>query len=213
MKTDDLINMLASGPDVSAAKLPIRKFALLIAIGMLVSIIIMVTTLGLRPNMTELAMLPQFWIKMAFVIALAGTGWMTVVRLARPGTRTKILLALIATPIVLIWIAAVASLMNAAPQERASLFWGDTWHYCSWLIAILSLPIFAAVLKIMRDLAPTRLRLAGAGAGFAAGAAATLIYSFHCPEIEAPFLGFWYLIGMLIPTGIGALIGPRVLRW
>lgn len=213
MKTDDLINMLASGPDVSAAKLPIRQFALLIAIGMLVSIIIMVTTLGLRPNMTELAMLPQFWIKMAFVIALAGTGWMTVVRLARPGTRTKILLALIATPIVLIWIAAVASLMNAAPQERASLFWGDTWHYCSWLIAILSLPIFAAVLKIMRDLAPTRLRLAGAGAGFAAGAAATLIYSFHCPEIEAPFIGFWYLIGMLIPTGIGALIGPRVLRW
>ncbi|HCN91143.1 MAG TPA: anti-sigma F factor, partial [Oxalobacteraceae bacterium] len=27
------------------------------------------------------------------------------------------------------------------------------------------------------------------------------------------FIGFWYLLGILIPAGIGALIGPRVLRW
>lgn len=213
MKTDDLINMLASGPDVAAPKLPLRRFAMLISVGVLASIVIMMTTLGLRPNMAELAMLPAFWIKMAFVIALAGTGWITVTRLGTPGVRTKLLPALIAAPIVLIWLAAAASLMNATPDERATLFWGDTWHYCSWLIAILSLPIFAAVLKVMRELAPTRLRLAGAGAGFAAGAAATLVYSFHCPEIDAPFIGFWYLIGVLIPTGIGALIGPRVLRW
>lgn len=213
MKTDDLINMLASGPDVAAPRMPVRRFATLISLGLLASIAIMMTTLGLRPNMAELAMLPAFWIKMVFVIALAATGWITVSRLASPGVRTAMLPALIAAPIGLIWLAAAASLMNAAPDERATLFWGDTWHYCSWLIAILSLPIFAAVLKVMRDLAPTRLRLAGAGAGFAAGAAATLIYSFHCPEIEAPFIGFWYLIGILIPTVLGALIGPRALRW
>ena len=213
MKTDDLINMLASGPDVAAPKIPVRRFALLIALGVLASIAIMMMTLGLRPNMLELAMLPAFWIKMAFVVALAGTGWITVTRLSTPGLRIVMLPVLIAAPIVLIWLAAAATLMNATPDERATLFWGDTWHYCSWLIAILSLPIFVAVLKVMRELAPTRLRVAGAGAGFAAGAAATLVYSFHCPEIEAPFIGFWYLIGILIPTSIGALIGPRVLRW
>jgi hypothetical protein len=31
--------------------------------------------------------------------------------------------------------------------------------------------------------------------------------------MEAPFLAFWYLLGMLIPTAVGALIGPHVLRW
>jgi hypothetical protein len=31
--------------------------------------------------------------------------------------------------------------------------------------------------------------------------------------MAAPFLGVWYLIGMLIPTGVGAALGPRVLRW
>jgi hypothetical protein len=108
---------------------------------------------------------------------------------------------------------AAVSLMHAAPDERAQLFWGQTWRYCPFLIALLSLPFLAAILKVMRSLAPVRLRQAGAGAGFAAGAAATLVYSLHCPEIAAPFIGFWYLIGILIPTGIGALIGPRILRW
>ena len=158
-------------------------------------------------------MLPAFWIKMAFVVALAVCGWLAVTQLATPGARTKQLPLLIASPILLIWLLAAASMLNATPEQRADLFWGDTWHYCSWLIAILSLPIFIAILRVMRQMAPTRLRLAGAGAGFAAGAAATLIYSFHCPEIAAPFIGFWYVVGILIPSILGALIGPRILRW
>jgi hypothetical protein len=213
MKTDDLINMLASGPDVAAPKVPLQKFAMVVSSGVLLSVILMLTVLGLRPNMSELAMLPAFWIKMAFVVALAVCGWLAVTQLATPGARTKQLPLLIASPILLIWLLAAASMLNATPEQRADLFWGDTWHYCSWLIAILSLPIFIAILRVMRQMAPTRLRLAGAGAGFAAGAAATLIYSFHCPEIAAPFIGFWYVVGILIPSILGALIGPRILRW
>jgi hypothetical protein len=38
-------------------------------------------------------------------------------------------------------------------------------------------------------------------------------YSFHCPELAAPFLGTWYVIGILIPAAAGALLGPRLLRW
>lgn len=213
MKTDDLINMLASGPDVAAPKMPLQKFTVSVASGVMLSILLMLAVLGLRPNMGELAMLPAFWIKMAFVVALAVTGWLAVTHLATPGARTRQLPLLIAAPILLIWLLAAASMLGAAPEQRAYLFWGDTWHYCSWLIAILSVPIFIAILRVMRQMAPTRLRLAGAGAGFAAGAAATVIYSFHCPEIAAPFIGFWYVVGILIPTAIGTLIGPRILRW
>jgi hypothetical protein len=31
--------------------------------------------------------------------------------------------------------------------------------------------------------------------------------------MAAPFIGFWYLLGMLIPAAAGALLGPRLLRW
>jgi hypothetical protein len=31
--------------------------------------------------------------------------------------------------------------------------------------------------------------------------------------MAAPFIGTWYLLGMLIPAAAGAMIGPRLLRW
>jgi pimeloyl-ACP methyl ester carboxylesterase len=55
--------------------------------------------------------------------------------------------------------------------------------------------------------------IAGAAAGFAAGAAGALVYTLHCPEMTAPFLGIWYVLGMLIPTAVGAELGPSLLRW
>lgn len=213
MKTDDLINMLANGPDVSAPTLPVRRFILLAVFGLVASTGMMLTFLGLRPNLDELLMMPSFWIKMAFVISLALVGWVASARMSTPGAQVTMLPLLIAIPVLLMWAVAAIVLMHAEPGERARLFWGHTWRYCPFLIAALSLPLFVAVLRIMRNLAPVRLRLAGATAGFVAAATAAVVYSLHCPEIEAPFVSFWYLIGMLIPTVIGALIGPRVLRW
>lgn len=54
--------------------------------------------------------------------------------------------------------------------------------------------------------------LAGAASGLLAGAIATLVYCLHCPEMTAPFLAIWYVLGMASPTAPGALLGPRVRR-
>ncbi|HPA91994.1 MAG TPA: NrsF family protein [Quisquiliibacterium sp.] len=35
----------------------------------------------------------------------------------------------------------------------------------------------------------------------------------HCPEMAAPFLAVWYVGGVLAVAALGALLGPRVLRW
>ena len=78
---------------------------------------------------------------------------------------------------------------------------------------MLSVPVFVAVVWAMQGLAPTRLRLAGAAAGLVSGSLGALVYALHCPELAAPFLGPWYLLGVLIPAGVGALLGPRLLRW
>ena len=78
---------------------------------------------------------------------------------------------------------------------------------------LVAAPLFLAFVWVLKDLAPTRLRCAGAGPGFAAGAIGALVYSLHCPELAAPFIGVWYLLGMPIPTAIGASLGPRLLRW
>ena len=78
---------------------------------------------------------------------------------------------------------------------------------------MLSVPVFAAVTRTMKNLAPTRRRLAGFAAGLLSGAVAAVVYCLHCPEMGAPFIGFWYLLGALIPAGVGTLLGNTVLRW
>ena len=215
MKTDDLIAMLASGPDVAAAAPPgthWRAASTLVA-GLLASVALTAMLLGVRPNLEQLALLPDFWIKVGFVVCLSLAAWHVSRRLCVPGANTRALPLLIAMPLLLMWALGAIIMQEAPADQRAELFWGATWRSCPLLIALLSLPILAAVLRVMRQLAPTHLRLAGAAAGFAAGAMAALVYCLHCPELAASFVGFWYVLGMLVPTAIGAAIGPKVLAW
>jgi hypothetical protein len=213
MKTDDLIAMLASGPDVGVAARPARATVLPLLGGLLATVMLMLALLGLHPDLARVALLPAFWVKLGFAATLAAAGWMAVRRLSVPGARTAALPLWLGAPVLLLWCVAGMVLLQAAPEARADLFWGRTWRYCTSLIAVLSLPLFIAGLHIMRGLAPTHLRLAGAAVGFAAGAAAAVVYCLHCPEMSTVFIGVWYLLGMLVPAVLGALIGPRVLAW
>ena len=90
---------------------------------------------------------------------------------------------------------------------------GSTWTSCPLLIALLSVPTFAAMTSATKGLAPTRLRLTGAAIGLASGGIAAAAYSLHCEEMAAPFLGSWYVAGLLIPAVLGLIARPRLLRW
>ena len=52
-----------------------------------------------------------------------------------------------------------------------------------------------------------------AAAGLAAGAFAATVYCMHCPEVSAIFVLTWYSLGILLAASLGALLGPRLLRW
>jgi hypothetical protein len=80
-------------------------------------------------------------------------------------------------------------------------------------VLALSLPIFVGLLWSYRRFAPTHLRAAGATAGLSAGAWAATLYCLHCPEVSAMFVLTWYSLGIGLATLLGALVGPRLLRW
>jgi len=90
---------------------------------------------------------------------------------------------------------------------------GQSAGVCAFLILMLSAPIYAGLLLALRRLAPTRLALAGAAAGLAAGGWAACVYAIHCPESTAPFIVIWYSLGMALAAGLGAAIGRLALRW
>jgi hypothetical protein len=213
MRTDDLVAMLATGADAVEPNAAARRYAAAIAWGALGAALLMGILLGVRHDLGIAVLRPMFWIKLAFVAGLAAASLLAVLRLSRPGLPLAWVPGALVAPVLAMWLLAAFALMRADPAQRAGLFFGDTWTSCPFLVAMLSAPVFVAVLWATRGLAPTRLRLAGAGAGLLSGAIGALVYCLHCPELAAPFLGFWYLLGMLIPTAIGALLGPRLLRW
>jgi hypothetical protein len=169
--------------------------------------------LGVRPDLAEASLLPMFWVKFFLPASLLAGGLIAVVRLSRPGARLGRVTSALVAPVVAIWLLAAVALLGAAPEARSALIFGDTWKTCPFNVTLLSMPAFVALMWAMRGLAPTQLALSGAAAGLLSGAIGATVYSLHCPEMQAPFLAIWYLLGMLIPTALGALLGPRLLRW
>ncbi|MGA0025309.1 MAG: NrsF family protein [Burkholderiales bacterium] len=213
MKTDELITMLASdaGPVVPRAWR--GRYAAALGVGLAGAVALMLPLLGLRPDLAEAAALPMFWVKLAFPLMLAIAALAAAARLSRPGMALGLTPAALAAPVIVIWVLALVALAGAAPEERSALLMGATWQSCPAYVTLLSLPAFICTLWVMKTLAPTRPALAGAVSGLLAGGVGATVYALHCPEMEAPFLAVWYLLGMLIPTVLGAVIGSRLLRW
>jgi hypothetical protein len=213
MQTETLAAMLALNVEPVAPSRTPRRYILGITAGALIAFVLMSGALHVNPALTREAAQRAFWVREAFCAALGALSVLALARLARPGDRLGLWPAGIALVIATMWLLAAAALWSAVPQSRVHLLVGTTASVCPFLIALLAAPLFVALVWILKDLAPTRLRWAGATAGFAAGSLGALIYSLHCPELAPPFIGTWYLLGMLIPAGIGALLGPRLLRW
>jgi len=213
MKTDDLISLLATGAGAVESHAAERRCAKAMAVGAIGALLVMLSMLSIRHDLADAAMLPMFWLKIGFVASMVSASLFAVLRLSRPGARIDWVARLIAAPVLVMWVIAAYVLIQADPSERSDLFYGSTSAYCPFLIALFSVPAFVSVTWAMKGLAPTRPRLAGFAAGLLSGAIAALVYCLHCPEIEAPFVGFWYVLGMLIPAGAGAVLGRALLRW
>ena len=212
MKTDELIDMLAGDAAAVAPRVWRRRYLLALAAGLAGATLLMLPLLGIRPDIAAAVRLPMFWVKLAFPAALAAGALLAALRLSRPGVAVGRVGAVLVAPVLAIWVLAALALMDT-PEDVAMLVWGETWAACLANIPLLSAPAFVAVLWVMKTLAPVRPAAAGAAAGLLAGALGAVVYALHCPELAAPFIGLWYLLGMLIPAAAGAVIGPRLLRW
>lgn len=213
MKTDELVAALANsaGPvEDNAAR---RRFSMALGWGVFGTTLAMALSLGVRPDILDVSTNPMFWIKLLFPASVAVTMFYAATRLASPGVRLGRIPGALVALIGVIWTLALVVLLSAAPEERKALVFGDTWIFCLIGIPLLSIPVFIAAMWAMKGLAPIRPALAGAAAGLLAGAVSASVYALHCPELEAPFIAIWYVIGMFIPAIAGAWVGQYLLRW
>jgi hypothetical protein len=163
--------------------------------------------------MATAVMSVMFWTKLAYTAAIGVIGAFCVERVARPAGLPGRRIGWLAAPIAIIGSAMVVQIHGATPGEVRALLMGASASVCPWLIATCSIPLFVALMWAVRSLGPTRLRLAGALTGLTAGGAAAAAYCLHCGETGAPFVAVWYSLGILAPCAVGAVTGPRLLRW
>jgi hypothetical protein len=213
MNTDDLIAQLSSDvPPVRRHMLGWR-IAAGILVGVLVSGVYVVLAMGVRPDIGTAMHGFSFWMKWGYTISLAVAALIVTAQLARPDSGRLRWLWLMGIPVLLLAGLGVAELIRTPPGDWLAMWLGQSWMVCPWRVLALAMPIFVGLLWSFRRLAPTRLRAAGAAAGLAAGAFAATVYCIHCPEVSAIFVLTWYSLGILLASSLGALLGPRLLRW
>ncbi len=213
MKTEHLITALATGIDPVDRRAPLRAGGMALLAGTLLAAVLMWWLLELNPALPAFVGEPMFWIKLGFGLLLAGSSLLLVSRLARPGFAASFASWLPLVPVLVFWVLGVAVLLAAAPEARSELIWGQTWRTCLVFIPLLSVPMLIGGLYVLRGMAPTCPACAGAAAGALASGVGSAVYALHCPELAAPFLAIWYVIGAAVPVAAGAALGRLVLRW
>jgi hypothetical protein len=212
MRTGELI------ADLSGRLEPVRHGALtrsLVLAGLLGTIgsaILMLSVLGLRHDLARAIVSFGMWTKLVYTFAIAVFGFWLVERAGRPGADLARPGRVLLLPVLAIVLLAAAQLL-APGADMPHLILGHSSRVCAFLVTFTALPTLVATFWALRRMAPTRLGLAGFGAGLFAGALGAFVYSFHCTEGSAPFIGIWYSLGILSTAAIGAFLGRSVLRW
>ncbi len=213
MQTDDLIKLLSSDAEPVDRHARERFYAIALAVSVPISVFALLMLIGIRPDLSAAASSATFWIKLAFVGGIMWGSLLMTLRLSQPGRRLGWTPLAFAAPIFIIWMLGLQEMAQAAPEQRAALFWGTTWRICPFIIMALSIPVVVAAMLAMRELAPTHLSQAGLSLGLLSGSTGALVYCLHCPETSTPFIGTWYLLGICVPGLFGMVFGRALLRW
>jgi hypothetical protein len=211
MKTDELIEMLARDAGPAPRGVVVRRIGPAVALGIVASVVLAFTALSFVPAATFAFAAP--WFKLAYAAAMvAAAAWLTA-QLARPVGRTSGPSSAVVGVVLAAVLVGLLSWWATPGEARMTGLLGHSWALCSWFVFGLSLPALAALLWALRGLAPTRPRAAGLAAGLLAGALGAGGYALACTELAMSFVAAWYTLGIGMAGALGALLGPRVLRW
>jgi hypothetical protein len=213
MKTDRLIEMLGTNVEpVNRQVLP-TSLALAVLLGGVAAFCLMLGTVSFRSDLAAPASLTFVAVKLLFALTVIGAGLAFLRRAMRPGQDTHRSFQFAFLPFLVIGLAAVSELALGFTTAPHPMTTGTHWLLCLYCIPLFAVIPFISVVWALRLGAPTNLTRAGAVAGLVAGAVGAAAYAFHCPDDSLPFIALWYGASIAFCAGVGAMLGPRVLRW
>ena len=209
MKTEDLIAKLAEDARAPRRETHHGAFWQCAGCALLVAGLAVVLGFGVRPDAAHAG--AAIALKSFFGLGAALSLLPLVARVLEPTTSVRSL----ALPVFVFAAASVlvAGTALATDHSWRGLLLNMGWPECLMRVPLLALPGAALLFWSARRYAPTRLALAGAVIGAFSASIAIIAYSWFCMADSVAYVGLWYLGAIAICAGIGALVGPRVLRW
>lgn len=211
MRTEDLIRALAE--DGQPGTPPRRALLVALLSSVVVVGVLFGLTLGPRANLMSLFGSWRFDLKLAYVVALTALAAHGVMKLTNPVERPARAVWHL-TPAVLLLVCGLAAEMWLVPAgEFGRRMIGTNATACLMAIPLYALAPLGAFLYAMRSGAPSSATATGALIGLLSAALGASFYALHCTDDSPLFVALWYTIAIAVMTGVGALLGRRLLRW
>jgi hypothetical protein len=196
---------------------PARPVGFVLALALLaaapVSVAMLFTGLGVRPDLMTAMHNPFFDLKFVVTLALAIPAIAISLHLSRPEASLQGWGWLLLIPVGLLLAGIASEMMMPQRLPMMTRLVGNNSRLCMTAIPLMSLPLLVAALIGLRHGAPTRPAVAGAIAGLLSAGLAATLYASHCTDDSPLFVATWYTIATALVTAIGALAGSRVLRF
>ena len=133
--------------------------------------------------------------------------------LSNPGRYSAAALVWVLLSVLLLWMPFLLVSVNpkfGMPVPALSLSQGMS---STFMLVLFAMPWLALLFNYLRSMAPTRLVLTGAFAGMVSCALASMLLLVSDIKGVAHFHIYSASSAMLVLSLMGALIGPRMLRW
>ena len=182
-------------------------------IGAMGSLLIFFIGYGVRDDLATAMYSWPFWMKCSYAISMGLIAYLLCERMARPGNQLGWLSLLPLLPLTMLAVMSVRTQLALPETARMGTWLGHSSLYCPWNIGLLSLPIFAALCRSLRQCRTHSFSDGRLYRWLASGRIAALLYGFFCKESSVSFVSTWYTLGMLLPAAAGAVFGNTLLRW
>ena len=216
MNTDTLIELLSADVQpVSRGRFE-RTLLLSVAMGGMAAFGVMLVTVGPRYDVASLPYLEWSAVKLLFALSVVGATMPVLIRSARPGPGSVTRALPLLFPFVAVGVAALAErLLGSTEPWRTMLRGATTMSPARCLLCIIGFSAIAlvALIRALREGAPSRPGVCGALAGLVAGGVGAAAYALACNSDSVPFVAFWYSAAIALCGALGALLGSRLLRW
>jgi hypothetical protein len=177
------------------------------------SAVLVVTILGMRPDLRAGQIDPLHLMAMGLYFGLALAASVTVIVMGRPSVGTD--------HSGWTWAASMAALLPAAGliaglSNSSDFFDQDTIRHgadCFATDGAASLLVLAVLVAWLRKGAPTAPDRAGLVVGIAAGSFGTFAFGLHCPDSDIVHVGVWHSAAVLAMGAVGRVVVPSLVRW